>query len=125
MKNEIQGQDPKGNVFSDLYPLLYAAETPISGAYAASSMVGATIADALVHGGLRDCRVLDVGCGYGTTTAALANFAPGNIVAIDNSGGMIQFFRDIINPDVDLWLKYGTREAEDVLATYWSRPCCT
>jgi SAM-dependent methyltransferase len=110
---EIQGQDPKSSVFADLQPVLYAAETPVSGSYVASSLVTATLADAL--GGLRDKKVLDVGCGYGTTSAALANFFPGEIWAIDSSEKMVDLMKTVMFGDTDLndWLR--RRSADEVL----------
>lgn len=92
-KDNIQAQDPRGNVFSDLAPILYAAETPVSGSYVVSSMMTATLANAMLQGGLFHKRVLDVGCGYGTTTMSLSCFRPHVIEAIDNSAPMIELMR--------------------------------
>lgn len=111
---EMQGVDPKANVFANLYPMLYAAETPVSGGYEQQSMLTATIADQLC-GGLHRRRVLDLGCGYGTTTMALARFCPGHITAIDNSEKMIELLKIVMLSDVDLEMYMRHRGAEEVL----------
>lgn len=101
---DVQGQDPKGNVFADLYPLIYAAETAVSGRNAASSLISATYADAMI--GLRGKRVLDYACGYGTTTAAIAAFAPKEIVAFDNSFVMTELMKVVMleNNYLEQWV---------------------
>ncbi len=105
MPEATQGVDPKAKVFADLYPVLYAAETPISGAYVTTSWMSATIADVL-SGGLAGKDVLDVGCGYGTTSAIIANFKPKRIMAVDNSEAMIELYRNVMLSDLALhnWL---------------------
>lgn len=101
----IQGADPRGNVFADLQPVLYAAESPVSGSYVQQSRTTATYADAFCA--LRGAHVLDLGCGYGTTTAALAEFAPARITAADNSAAMTELMRVVMmgDEDLDLWLR--------------------
>lgn len=108
---DIQGQNPKGTVFANLYPLIYAAETVVSGRNAASSLISATYVDAMV--GLRGKRVLDYACGYGTTTMAIAAFAPKEITAFDNSASMTELMKVIMLGDNDLeqWAEeHGGRE---------------
>lgn len=112
---EIQGQDPKGNVYADLNPILYSAETPVSGAYVLSSWACALYADALA-GGLRGKDVLDLGCGYGTTTSVLANFAPRKIVAVDSAPAMTGLMQKIMLGDLNAlenWLE--GKDAREVL----------
>ncbi len=105
MPEATQGVDPKAKVFADLYPVLYAAETPVSGAYVTTSWMSATIADVLC-GSLAGKDVLDVGCGYGTTSAIIANFKPKSITAVDNSAAMIELYRNVMLSDLALhnWL---------------------
>lgn len=112
---EIQGQDPKNNIYADLNPVLYSSETPVSGAYVLSSWACAIYADALA-GGLRGKDVLDVGCGYGTTTSVLMNFAPSKIVAVDNASAMTKLMADIMSGDLnqlEKWLE--EKKAREVL----------
>lgn len=111
---QIQGQDPKAKVFSDLYPILYSAETPVSASYVLSSWISAVHADVL-SGGLRGKSVLDLGCGYGTTTAALANFNPRRIVAVDSSQAMIDLFQLVMANDADIEARVRSEDAREVL----------
>ncbi len=111
---EMQGVDPKANVFANLYPVLYAAETPVSGGYEQQSMLTATVADQLSDG-LRGRRVLDLGCGYGTTSMALARFGPARITAVDTSLAMIKLFQKVMLTDEDLESYLYELGAEEVL----------
>jgi len=99
--NSEQGYDPDATIFTDLYPLLYASESPISGSYSKTSELTTAYADAW-SGGLRGKSVLDVGCAYGTTTLALTRYAPANIVCIDPSKQMIELLRMLLRTDKNI-----------------------
>jgi SAM-dependent methyltransferase len=101
---DVQG---KGNVFGSAFPILYASEGPVEDGYARNSATCAVYADAHLARGLRGSRVLDLGCGYGTTTAALARFEPSHITAIDPSAEMIGLMRVVMEgtEDLDTWLR--------------------
>lgn len=86
----VSGSDPKGEVFAALAALVYAAEKPVSGTYIDQSRVLAASIDAAVGGkGLYGSRVLDIGCGFGTTTEALCRYAPASVTAVDSSEAMV------------------------------------
>jgi SAM-dependent methyltransferase len=113
-----QGWNPT-TVFADLYPILYAAETPISGAFIRQSERTATYADAIAN--LHGKRVLDLGCGYGLTTLALTAFSPKEIVMVDNSPGMIELMHQVLRSrvSIDLWLR--SKGADEVLGEFYDR----
>ncbi len=101
---KIQGDDPRGEVFQGLAAVMYAADGPVSGVYIEQSRALAAIADC-ASGGLRGKTVVDVGCGYGTTTLAVARHAPARIVALDTSAAHLDLFRLIAgNGDIEEYL---------------------
>ena len=110
-----QGERPDV-VFDDLYPILYAAETPVGGAYVRMSDYAASFADA--YGGIKDKVVLDIGCGYGTTTMAIAAFNPKKIVAVDSSPQMIELLKQLLlsDDDIESWLY--EKGAKDILGKF-------
>lgn len=99
-----QGQNAQA-IFTGLYPFLYASETPISGGYARQSEISAALADA--YAGLHGKRVLDIGCGYGTTTMAITPYSPAEIVAVDSAPGMIELLEQVLLSEVsiDRWMR--------------------
>lgn len=76
-----------------MYPFYYAVYADLTSLYHQSALASATLADFMV--GLRDKNVLDLGCGHGISTQAIANFAPWGLVAVDQSAEMIRLFRHI------------------------------
>lgn len=99
---QIQGQRADAVFGADSYAALYAAEGGISGLYDQSSRGTALQASALLWGGLRGKRVLDVGCGCGATLLALINHVPGSVTCLDNSPGMIAFLEMLFLSDRDI-----------------------
>lgn len=114
---QSQGQDPREQVFKSLYPVLYAAETPVSNSYVTSSLIAAACLDSMLkdRGGLQDKIVLDLGGGYGTTAAVVANFMPNGITSVDNSAAMTELLNKVMlsKDDLGAWLK--ERGAEEIL----------
>ncbi len=110
------GQHPE-RVFAELYPFVYAADTPLTHTYEKMSETTAAFAEA--YAGLRNKRVLDMGCGYGTTTVALAAFGPSEIVAVDMSSPMIELLRQVLlsSDPLDAFLR--RRGAEAVLDEFY------
>lgn len=117
---DLQGVDPKGQVFAGLAAVLYAAESAVSAGYIDQSRSTAAHAEAAT-GGLRGKRVLDAGCGYGTTTMALARHAPKEILAIDNSAAHVELLRTILLSleNIDDYLR--AKEAPAVLGDLYER----
>lgn len=114
---QMQGEDPRGKVFSGLTAVLYAMDTSMS--YEVSSLGTVHCANVLA-GGLRGKRVLDLGSGHGNTTLMLGQFSPAEIVAVDNSDAMLELMRLVHSDDyVDTraWLEQ--REAPAVLGTLY------
>lgn len=112
-----QGMNPE-TVFADLQPVLYAASVPIDGGYAEMSKISATLAEA--HGGITGRRVLDIGCGYGLTSLAIAAFGPRHIAAVDSSPAMIQLLERlfVLSDDLDVWLR--RQGAPEILGEYFA-----
>lgn len=112
-----QGINPD-TVFADLYPVLYAASIPIDGGYARMSDICAALAD--VYGGIAGRSVLDIGCGFGTTSVSIAAYAPGRIIAVDNSRPMIEFLDFVLLADrpIGAWLE--ERGAFTLLEEYFA-----
>lgn len=109
----IHAYDPKGDLFEGLFPVLYAVEGWVRGSYLRQSQNSALLAEATISGGLREKDVLDIGCGFGTTTFAISSFFPASITAIDNSKAMIEMMRFLLlgKGDVELWLiQKGSKE---------------
>lgn len=78
--------------------LIYAAEKPVSGTYIDQSRVLAASIDAAMGGkGLYGSRVLDIGCGFGTTTMeGLCRYATASITSIDSSAAMVELLRIVL-----------------------------
>ena len=70
-------------VFDDLYAAVRAAEAIVSGGYTRQSEIAATLAES--YAGLAGKKVLDIECGYDSTSVATADFGPREIVAVDRS----------------------------------------
>ncbi len=106
-----QGVNPE-KVFTDLYPFLYAA-TCFDGGYRDMSIICAALAAAHC-GTLKGKRVLDIGSGYGTTTAAIAAYQPREIVAVDNSAPMVRLMTEVLcgAEDLNAWM---TTQGADVV----------
>lgn len=85
-----QDKDPRRDIFTQLTPVVYASSP--ARFYEEDSASTAHCLDMLCSG-LRDQRVLDLGCGYGTTTMALSRFGPREIVAVDPSADMLDLMR--------------------------------
>jgi SAM-dependent methyltransferase len=92
------------NIFTSIGPAIYAL-THRDGGYARMSDFCTTLAAAEI-GGLEASDVLDMGCGYGTTTMSVAAWLPRSITALDNSPAMLSFMRKILQSDenLDAWL---------------------
>lgn len=103
---DVQGQDPKNVVFQGLASVVYAAEAGVSGGYIDQSRTVAAIAEYACDG-MRGKAVLDVGCGYGTTTMALLRHAPKRIVAVDTSRAHIELLSSVLTDpeDLDVFLR--------------------
>ncbi|MBU6431347.1 MAG: class I SAM-dependent methyltransferase [Patescibacteria group bacterium] len=103
----VQAVEGKNKMFEELYPVLYAAESPITAGYVRQSIIASVYADSLVLGGLRGKKILDLGCGFGTTTMEISKFCPGSITAIDNSTAMIELMKVVMLDDcnIDEWLQ--------------------
>ena len=86
---QIHAHDPKGDLFEGLFPVLYSVEGWVRGSYSRQSQTSALLAE-VASGGLRNKDVLDMGCGYGTTTFAVSSFFPASITAVDNSSAMTE-----------------------------------
>ena len=99
-----QGRNPQ-TVFADLAPALYALNFR-DGGYARQSDFCAALAAAAL-GGLEGKNVLDLGCGYGTTTLALSAWHPAHITAVDSSAPMVEFMRAIFKDtgDLGVWME--------------------
>jgi len=106
------GVNPKDDVFKDLAAVVYAAEGLISGTYTHQSRFAATLAEAHC-GGLRGKRIIDMGCGYGTTTAEIARHCPAMILGVDASPQMIDLYREVfaLDGDIRAWLRTKGAEA--------------
>ncbi len=97
--------DPQGTLFEGLFPVMYAMEGLVKGGYLRQSRYTALLAD--THsGGLIGKNVLDLGCGYGTTTFAAAGFYPASITATDRSQAMIEMMRLVLlsSGSIEDWL---------------------
>lgn len=103
----VRAAEDKNKIFEELYPVLYAAESPITAGYVRQSMIASVYADSLVLGGLRGKKILDLGCGFGTTTMEISRFCPSSITAVDNSTAMIELMEVVMLMDcnIDDWLK--------------------
>lgn len=111
--DQIQGHDPKAEVFAGLASILYAAYEAVCGAYTDQSRICATIADTLV--GLRGKRVLDLGSGYGITTQAIARHDPRQIMAIEMSEQHCELFKTVLQRDTDIAAYLDHKGAREVL----------
>ena len=111
-----QGQGAR-EVFESLYPILYASIAPISGAYDRQSEKCAALADA--YAGLSNKRVLDAGCGFGSTSLAISAYGAGEIVAVDRSKSMLDLLRQVLlsHNDLSIWLE--TKGAHSVLGEFY------
>ncbi|MEK7598955.1 MAG: class I SAM-dependent methyltransferase [Patescibacteria group bacterium] len=116
---EIQGKNPE-NIFSKLYPLVYASISSVIGAYEKLAETIAVLADANLPDGLRGKTVLDIGCGFGTTALAVSAYAPRKIIAVDNSAGMIELLKTVYLTKKDLkrWI-FRQRGAQKVLGRFY------
>jgi len=60
-------------------------------------------------------RVLDIGCGDGTVTAAIAECVPeGSVLGIDSSRGMIRFAREQFPHDAHPNLSFAEDDAQTI-----------
>ncbi|MDQ7815034.1 MAG: hypothetical protein RDU25_04505 [Patescibacteria group bacterium] len=114
-----QGQDPRNNVFQGLSGILYAACEPIAPSYRIQSTAAAACADAVCPGGLAGKRVLDVGCGFGTTALAIAAHAPAEIVCADTSQVHLNLLEHTFFGSKSLESILRSVEAEKVLGRYF------
>lgn len=116
----IHAYDPKGDLFEGLFPVLYAVEGWVRGSYLRQSQNSALLAET-ASGGLKGKDVLDIGCGYGTSTFAISGFFPASITAIDNSIAMTEMMRFLLleNGDIEEWLN--ERGAREVLGRRFER----
>lgn len=108
----IHAYDPKGDLFEGLFPVIYSVEGWVRGSYLRQSQNSALLAE-VASGGLRGKDVLDIGCGYGTSTFAISGFFPASITAIDNSVAMTEMMRFLLleNGGIEEWLdQRGARE---------------
>lgn len=110
----------RGDLFENLFPILYSVEGSISGTYLRQSRISALLAE-LMTGGLAGKDVLDLGCGYGTTTLALSGFEPGSITAIDNSRAMTEMMHLLFLEDggIEEWLN--SKGARSILGRRFDR----
>lgn len=104
-------------IFANLYPLLYAAETPVSGSYREMSKICARLANA--HMPLDGKDVFDIGCGYGTTTMEIILYNPHRVVARDNSSEMLELMMRALGPHDELIDFLEKSGAERVLERYY------
>ncbi len=108
-------------IFSSLYPLLYAANSPADGCYERIAETIAVLADSHSEG-IRDKTVLDIGCGFGTTAMAVSAYAPKKIIAVDNSAGMVELLKTTLLTQRDLHAWIGEKEgAKRVLGKFYQR----
>ena len=118
MSNKVeQGQDAR-DIFETAYPALYAAETPVNGGFVRMATVAASLAHA--YHGLFQKRVMDIGCGYGTTAMAMANFSPREIVAVDRSKGMMELLQQVLFSDDNIGYWLGERQADKILGKFFA-----
>lgn len=96
---QATGMDPKQEVFKGLAAVLYASEAPVSGSYVDQSRMLAAAADAVQP--LDKKSVLDIGCGFGTTTMAIARHCPWMITSIDSSEQHIALLRHVLQTEDD------------------------
>lgn len=111
---DVQGQDPKNVVFQGLASVVYAAEAAVSASYVDQSRTAAAIAE-FACGGMRGKAVLDVGCGYGTTTMAILRHVPACVVAIDTSQAHMELLSLILTDGEDIDLALRRRNAPEIL----------
>ena len=98
----MQGVDIKGDVFVGANVLLYAA-LPALGAYVPdSAFLVAAASAACGNVGLLGCRVLDIGCGIGVTTAAIVKTHPKEIIAVDASPDMARLMSKVLLTDENI-----------------------
>jgi len=119
MQTQTQGQDSRNNVFQGLSGILYAACEPIAPSYRIQSTAAAACADAVCPGGLAGKRVLDVGCGFGTTALAVAAHAPAEIICVDTSQVHLNLLEHTFfgNTSSEAFLR--SVQAEEVLGKYF------
>ncbi|MFA6429356.1 MAG: methyltransferase [Patescibacteria group bacterium] len=98
--DQEQGQDPRNEVFQGLAAILYACCGPVDGGYKLQSKTLASMANA--NGGLLGKRVLDLGCGYGTTSLAIAEHLPAEIVADDVSAQHLELLEKTLLSKAEL-----------------------
>ena len=103
---------------TEMYPLWYATYALLNDAYTRTSLICATLADQLLPSGLRNKVVLDVGCGYGTTTQVIAGFAPFRILAIDSSEPITRLMRHVCSGDDYPLLR--NKQAQSALGKHFS-----
>ncbi len=112
--NLDQGVNAFGDVFAGTAAIRNAAGPPF-GSNRAPAEWAASLLDLAVHpAGIRGRNVLDVGCGYGLSTVALAAHLPSRITAFDNSLDMLDLFGATLLSDKGItgWLhKHGGRQA--------------
>ncbi len=116
----IHAYDPKGDLFEGLFPAIYSVEGWVRGSYLRQSQNSALLAET-ASGGLRGKDVLDIGCGYGTSTFAISGFCPASITAIDNSRAMTEMMGFLLleGGDVEEWLVQ--KGAKEVLGRRFER----
>ena len=84
--------DAFGNIAATLYMLLEA----VRGVYRRQSDLCATAC-----GPLWGKRVIDMGCGFGTTTVAIAQHNPKEVLAVDNSDLLTDIFQTLLMKKCD------------------------
>ncbi len=117
---QAQGQDPRNLVFQGLAAVLYAAAEPITASYRRQSDWCATYADSLLEDGLTGKRVLDAGCGFGTTALAIAAYAPREIICLDTSPRHLNLLETTLLKSSDLEQYLQDLGAKDSLDKYFS-----
>lgn len=86
------GYDAKGDTFGGIAAaVLYMLLEAVRGAYRRQSDLCAACC-----GPLWGKRVIDMGCGFGTTTVAIAQHNPSEILAIDNSHVLANIFQKLL-----------------------------
>lgn len=90
------GYDAKGDAFDNAAAVLYMLLEAVRGVYRRQSDFCAACC-----GPLWGKRVIDMGCGFGTTTVAIAQHNPREILAVDNSKLLANIFQTLIKESQD------------------------
>lgn len=111
----------KGGLFNEIAVNYTAAEATGVQSYRSQSKNLAMVARMLYQGDFQEADLLDVACGFGITTLAVASHNPGSITSIDPSESLVGIAKMILQDDEDIPAWLANRSGHQLLGPAFRR----